>query len=564
MSYQNILLIQLFRIGDIIQVFPLVQSLKRTYPGVRISFMVSKTFRTVAEHNADIDEIIEFPWEDYKGELQKSVFPHRDVFSRLEQWVESVTKRKFDLIINLQHLFFGPLLSFLMTSEERKGPHYTVTNHVHINDPWTKYFYVISKNRQYNSLNFSEIYARIGACNGMYSQGIITITPQEEEHARALLSAAGIEKTDTYITIQPGASKEYKRWPYEYFSALMSYLIAQTPHKIVIVGSEQEAAQFSPPVSSRMVNLMGKTRFADLAVVLQESKLLITNDTGTMHVAAAVNTPTLTLSFGMTHPRETAPYAPGHLCLQARKECCPCLDPLTCSEELLCRVLIKPNDVFTVVKSFLEKGDRFSSETTFPTYDLYVSQEHRGVPQYFLHHVKSVETPFLLQEILRYSYSEIWMSIESETTLEQHVVDTVVYCIRRQYNYRNEIDNAVLSDIFTCLEHFRSLLLRGKEIIISYLREIENQNKGERRKMAVELEKIDGEIRQCKYVVGPLSLRYDLEVRLIMKEKKSVEELLRDNGILFDRILQGATTLESVVQQVCDRLFFQSKNENEQ
>jgi ADP-heptose:LPS heptosyltransferase len=125
------------------------------------------------------------------------------------------------------------------------------------------------------------------------------------------------------IGLHLGARNHLRRWPVEYFARLARAL---SPGEFVLTGSRGEKAlgakfeKLGPPA----LNLMGASDLSELGRVLAGQDLLVTADTGALHLAAALGTPTLALFFGPAYGPETGPYGPGHLIYQAEAPCGPC------------------------------------------------------------------------------------------------------------------------------------------------------------------------------------------------------------------------------------------------
>ncbi|HEX5398075.1 MAG TPA: glycosyltransferase family 9 protein, partial [Verrucomicrobiae bacterium] len=129
------------------------------------------------------------------------------------------------------------------------------------------------------------------------------------------------------ILLQPGARWQTKRWPVENFAELVRLLSKQLPEaRFAILGDTGDkplGETISRALPERCLNLCGKTSLPEMIEWLRLCDLLITNDTGPMHAAAALNQPLIAL-FGPTDPHRTGPY--GHLknVLQIELPCSPC------------------------------------------------------------------------------------------------------------------------------------------------------------------------------------------------------------------------------------------------
>jgi heptosyltransferase-2 len=156
----------------------------------------------------------------------------------------------------------------------------------------------------------------------------IQATSGERSDARRLLAAEGIGAGKPFMVLNPGAAYgSAKRWYEERFAAVGDALARDLGLAIVIVGSLNErpiAAEIQSLTRSNTAVLSGKTSLETLIGVLAEASLMITNDSGPMHIAAAVGTPTIAV-FGPTDDRVTSPYGPRTRVVKHAVECSPCL-----------------------------------------------------------------------------------------------------------------------------------------------------------------------------------------------------------------------------------------------
>ncbi len=155
------------------------------------------------------------------------------------------------------------------------------------------------------------------------------------------------------IGLCPGA--EYgpaKRWPIEYFRALMDQLL---PYPIlwILIGTKAEQ-ELAPPLvedfAGRLDNNIGKTSLQELIELMKSFHLLLTNDTGSMHLAALYNIPTIAL-FGSTDPQRTGPQGALHRVIKHPVECSPCFLRV-CPIDFRCMRKITPQEV---AQALLEK-----------------------------------------------------------------------------------------------------------------------------------------------------------------------------------------------------------------
>lgn len=160
------------------------------------------------------------------------------------------------------------------------------------------------------------------------------------------------------IGLCPGA--EYgpaKRWPVERFAEVARRVADQTPCEWLLFGVAKDAeigGQIETKLDGRCTNLIGKTSLAELIAQLRSCRLLLTNDTGTMHLAAFLGVPTISI-FGSTEPALTGPLGVGHTVIRNHVECSPCF-LRECPLDFRCMSLVEVEQVTAaVLKSLLQR-----------------------------------------------------------------------------------------------------------------------------------------------------------------------------------------------------------------
>ena len=164
-------------------------------------------------------------------------------------------------------------------------------------------------------------------------------------------------KHQTLIGLCPGA--EYgpaKRWLPERFSEAAAKISAQSSAQWILFGTKNDAAigkQIAAAVGDHCVNRIGQTTLDQLIDELRQCRLLLTNDTGTMHLAALLGVPVVAI-FGSTEPRLTGPLGNGHIVLRHHVECSPCF-LRECPIDFRCMKAVSADEVASAVLSLLAK-----------------------------------------------------------------------------------------------------------------------------------------------------------------------------------------------------------------
>ena len=177
------------------------------------------------------------------------------------------------------------------------------------------------------------------------------------EAAQRLLAEKGLQGKKR-IAIAPGARWETKQWPPEFFAAAAVRIAARLPeYEFVLLGSPAEkelcARVMEAAKTVRITDLSGETTPGGLVEVIRHSELLICNDSGPMHIAAAAGTPVLAL-FGPTDPALTGPYGPHCRVIQPELDCLGCLSK-SCSTER-CHSAVGPERLAENAFQLLKQG----------------------------------------------------------------------------------------------------------------------------------------------------------------------------------------------------------------
>ena len=196
--------------------------------------------------------------------------------------------------------------------------------------------------------------------------------PPSEENmrfARALLdeeaASQGISgRCKGFVAMQLGASEARRQWPAAYFAAVGDRIWRETGLCPVLLGSPAEAplaAAYAQAAQGPHISAVGRTNIPQLAGLLCQCRVLITNDTGTMHLAAGLGIPCLAIFLATAQPWDTGPYLPGCCCLEPAMPCHPCPYGRACPHAHACRERIGARGVGDLVLGWLESGSWISA-----------------------------------------------------------------------------------------------------------------------------------------------------------------------------------------------------------
>ncbi len=461
---KNILILNLTRMGDLVQSTPLVEGLREKYPGARFTLMVSSDFEEFAKRIHDIDDILALNLRQFEGEMKAGCKNWIHLYRYLESFLEHVKSMDFDYLVNLSHSKLSAYMIRYLGIRKRCGFGCNEVGERMTEHPWMEYFGTEPFNRAYNSFNLAEIFARCADVRPEGKSIRIRTLPDDRSSASEILNGAGIVEEDFLIGIQAGSSLENRRWPAGSFAELANALIKNLNAKILLFGVESERAlaeQIENQIGSkdRVVNLAGKTNLSQLMALLQKCRYLVTNDTGPMHVAAAMETRIVGLFFAHAHPFETGPYGPGHLIFQARIPCAPCSYGVQCNN-IVCVEKVRPGHLVSLIETHHREGEwrlpgDFPHLTEVNIYQTLLDKQNRLHLQPLLKH--SVE----VGDVFRLAYPGFWLDSLDGGDGERYPASDIADTLLRDYDCENM--EKVFEDVSLKIDALRNLSGLGKK-----------------------------------------------------------------------------------------------------
>lgn len=325
-------------VGDTIMSFPAVNSLRRLFPQAHIYLLVMSNLAELWQANPDIDEVIPYDMPTGAGRIFAEVG-----IARL------IRDKAIDLAVVLPRSFSSAWIVFLGRIPHRIGYKGEVRDWL-LTERVGRTADILNQHRMYYYLKLIECLGR-GPFPSLPS---LSLTDEIDVWANHFLLHNGL-RGKVLIGFNPGATYgEAKCWPFEKFVELGRRLKQMYDASILIFGSSQPKEQelnatIAEGIGEGCFNLSGKTSLLELASLLRQCHLLVTNDTGTMHVAAAVGTRVVAI-FGPTDPQTTSPLGKGHTVIRAGVPCSPCLKRV-CPEDHRCMDLIEVEQVYNTVRA---------------------------------------------------------------------------------------------------------------------------------------------------------------------------------------------------------------------
>ncbi|HLA29176.1 MAG TPA: glycosyltransferase family 9 protein [Syntrophales bacterium] len=455
MSNKKILIIHLSRLGDMIQSLPAVKLLKEDYPESKITYFGIEDFCIPLKGIPWIDRLVTIFTSDIKGISTEEVDIDIEAFDRLFRNIPELNTQ-YDVLINMSHSRGSSYLCKRIKAKEKRGRVFSKENEIMIAGNWGKYLFAVARNRNDNLLNLVDLYTGMA---GVKNRPVIRYLPTNPDIDRQCLSRLtkyGFDPKRPAVGFQLGASKSMRTWPPEYFFRLGGLLCGHLDVQIILFGSEEERAlaeQFYKSAPFIFIDLIGKTTMTDLPSFLKHLNVLVSNDTGPMHIAAAIGTKVVGIFMGTAYFRITGPYGIGHIAVQSNYPCSPCLDSTACVQPL-CRKSISPEMVLQGVKFALgfESGSMDGGNGA----SLYISDfDNNGTLRYNrLDEKKDHFLPWLRS----YHDAKGWVS---QTLWNQWLGLNPEYDIIRSTEDRNEIAE-ILQDYQEACRSYGRLYVQGK------------------------------------------------------------------------------------------------------
>ena len=333
----SILIILTGSLGDVARGLCLVNQIKTNRPQSQITWLVESKWSELVSLNPQVDRLI--------------VFNRAWCWSAIRKFFKDLRRNHFDITLDLQRIFKSGLISLLSGAKRRIGFHRNDAkefNWIFNNEHIGRFGDNIAKIDHYlkftDYLGFSK--------SGKLEFGFSSLDPAET----APEIIGGMDQP--FIVIVLGTSWKSKNWNEAGYVGLIRHILAARTLGVVLVGDRSQAslaAALSDGFQSpALIDLVGQTSLGQLVAVLKAAAVGVGPDSGPGHVAAAVQTPYVTL-FGPTSPRRTAPYGNRHLVVEAELSCAPGYKNRYVDRNKMCMSSILPDAVMEKVSLALKE-----------------------------------------------------------------------------------------------------------------------------------------------------------------------------------------------------------------
>jgi len=327
-------------IGDAVMTTPAVRAIRRHFPGASISLLAKPWVAPVFAHSPHVDEIIVY---EANGRHRGAMGPIR--------LARDLRSRDFDAAILLQNAIEAALIAFLAGIPMRIGFD-TDARRLLLTHP-------VRCTRAVKAIHQTGYYLKILEGVGIPPRGRtleLSLGNANRKRAEEILAKRGILPGSRIVGLNPSATYgPAKQWFPERYAALGDRLSRTLDASIVIFGGPADSnlgRHITEMMQTPAADLSGRTSLGEAMALIERCDAFVTNDSGLMHVAAAVNTPLVAI-FGSTNSTTTSPYSPTSRIVRVPIECSPCMQPVCPLGHMNCMRLVSVKMVAEAVEDLL-------------------------------------------------------------------------------------------------------------------------------------------------------------------------------------------------------------------
>ncbi len=335
-DYRHILFIKPSSLGDIVHAMPTLAALRRAHPAAKVTWLVKRQWAGIVERIDGVDRV----WP---------------VDSGLKGWLSEVAAlraERFDVSVDLQGLFRSAVMGWLSGAPHRVG-----FANAREGSPWWYNQPVPVPTAEMHAVDRYLLVAKaMSAEPSGQAQFRFRIPQPDRDEVARLLSHTGVGPGTNWVAMNVSARWPTKRWPAASFASVADQLNEGGYGPVLFIGGREDRPVInvvSGMMKTKAIDFSGVPAVGLLPALLSQAALLITNDSGPMHIAAAVATPVLAL-FGPTSHVRTGPYGGGHRVLTNEVPCRPCFSR-SCRNQvhLECLTKIMPEQAVIAAKAQL-------------------------------------------------------------------------------------------------------------------------------------------------------------------------------------------------------------------
>jgi lipopolysaccharide heptosyltransferase II len=328
---RNLLAVRLDNLGDMLMTTPALAAIRESLPSARIALLASPSGAALAPHLPQVDDVIAYraPWVKQPPGAHEPVEECGDADARL---IDRLAARRFDAAIVFTTCTQSALPVALMCrlagiplrlAHSRENPYALLTD-------WVAETDAIGDGMRHEVARQLALVATVGFQTG---DERLRFAPDAQAPARvhAEMRRAGLDPARRYVVVHPGATAASRRYPAELFGSAAERIAAQSGRAIVFSGAADEVALIEEArraMTTPSWSLGGRLELRELGALIDGADLLVANNSGPVHIAAALGTPVVDL-YALTNPQHTPWQVPARVlshdvpCRNCLKSVCP-------------------------------------------------------------------------------------------------------------------------------------------------------------------------------------------------------------------------------------------------
>lgn len=304
----KIAIVKLSSLGDVVHALPVAHALRRQFPQAHVTWIVEARELSILTGHPDLDAVV-----PVDTRLWRRLIWHPagavEVGGKLSRLTARIRRARFDVAIDLQGLIKSGLLTAYTGAPLRIGFAFR-----HCREPLNAVFTTRRVTPPPEAVHIVEQYLSLLAPLGVKRAAPVFHVPSESEAERRIeefLAEQGVKPRDRLVALNPGAGRPSKRWPVERFARVAERLTVEAGARVLLLwGPDEEAMarSIAAGMTSRPI-LAPPPTIPALSALLRRSALMVASDTGPLHLAAALGTPSIGL-YGPTRAERNGPYGP--------------------------------------------------------------------------------------------------------------------------------------------------------------------------------------------------------------------------------------------------------------
>lgn len=355
----NVVVINLTRFGDLLQSQATLDDLSKA--GHTVDLVCLENFAPAAGLLRQVRRIWPLPGAAL---LSKTAAAWPEAVCRLQTFAREIRRRaQPGCIFNLTPGAAPRLLTRYLAGDDIKalGLDLDTSGFGLDHGVWASFVSVAARKRANSPFNLADMWRMMALPLSGGMRGSFRLADSDENSkswAANFLNSCG-KPASRYIAFQLGASENRRQWPVENFRQLGQYLWEEARICPVLLGSSEEkhlAERYAAGANHQFINAVSQTNVHQLAALLLRMEILVTNDTGTMHLASGLAIPSLAFFLATAQPWDTGPMLPGCCCLEPALDCHPCPFGTVCQADEQCRQSISPASAGRLITHWLKTG----------------------------------------------------------------------------------------------------------------------------------------------------------------------------------------------------------------